>query len=68
MDDAPFEIRPQAIVAAYLLAVLCLLIPLSVVGSTFAGVVLLRRGLPTHGAAVVLLGIVCTTIAVTLLR
>jgi hypothetical protein len=44
------------------------MIPLSVVGSTFAGVVLLRRGLRGHGAAVVVLGIACVAIGVTALR
>ena len=68
MDDDRPSVRPQAIVAAYLLAVLCLLIPLSVVGSTYAGVVLTRRGLGAHGAAVLVLGVACTAIAVLILR
>ena len=68
MDDGPLPVRPQAVVAAYLLAVLCLLVPLSVVGSTFAGTVLWRRGLGGHGAAVVGLGFACVAIAVTALR
>jgi hypothetical protein len=40
MDDGPLPVRPSAAVAAYLLAALCVLIPLAVVGSTFAGIVL----------------------------
>ncbi len=36
MDDGPLPMRPQAVVAAYMLAALCLLIPLAVLGSTFA--------------------------------
>jgi len=68
MDDGPLSVRPQVVVAAYLLAALCLLIPLAVVGSTFAGTVLWRRGLRTHGAAVVGLGIACVVFGVTALR
>ena len=68
MDDAPLPVRPQAVVVAYLLAALCLLIPLAVVGSTFAGAVLWRRGLHPHGAAVIALGLACTAVGVTVLR
>lgn len=68
MDDAPLPVRPQAVVVAYLLAALCLLIPLAVVGSTFAGAVLWRRGLRPHGAAVIALGLACTAVGVTVLR
>ena len=68
MDDGRLPVPPQAVLAAYLLALLCLLIPLSVVGSTFAGIVLWRRGVGPHGLAVIILGIVCTITAVTTLR
>jgi hypothetical protein len=68
MDDGPPFMRPQVVVAAYLLAALCLLIPLAVIGSTFAGTVLWRRGLHTHGAAVVGLGIAGVMFGVTALR
>ena len=68
MDDEPFPLRPGAIVAAYLLAGLSLLIPLAVVGSTFAGAALWRRGLRPHGAAVVGLGVVCAMLGVVALR
>lgn len=68
MDDDPLTVRPQAIVAAYLLAALCLFVPLAVVGSTFAGTVLWRRGLRPHGAAVFGLGVACMVFGVTALR
>jgi hypothetical protein len=68
MDDAPLSVRPQAIVVAYLLAALCVLIPLAVVGSTFAGAVLWGRGRRPHAAAVIGLGIACTVVGVTALR
>jgi hypothetical protein len=68
MDEGPLPVRPQAVVAAYLLAVLCLLIPLAVLGSTFAGTVLWRRGLRQHGASVLGLGVACMAFGVTVLR
>jgi hypothetical protein len=68
MDEGPLPVRPQAVVVAYLLAALCLLIPLAVVGSTFAGAVLWRRGPRPHGAAVVGLGVACMVFGVTALR
>ena len=68
MDEGPLPVRPQAVVVAYLLAALCLLIPLAVVGSTFAGAVLWRRGLRRHGSAVILLGVACMVVGVTVLR
>jgi hypothetical protein len=67
-DDYALPVRPQVVVVAYLLAVLCLLIPLAVVGSTFAGAVLWRRGLRAHAAAVIGLGFGCTVLAVTAVR
>ena len=68
MDDGPLPVRPQAVAAAYLLAALCLLIPLAVVGSTFAGIVLYQRGLRPHAAAVVGLGVACLVFGATALR
>jgi hypothetical protein len=68
MDDGPLPVRPPVVVAAYLLAALCLLVPLAVVGATFAGVVLWRRGLRLHAASVVGLGVACTVLGVTALR
>lgn len=68
MDDGPLSLRTQVVVAGYLLAALCLLVPLAVVGSTFAGVVLWRRGLSLHGAVVVGLGVACAAVGVMALR
>jgi len=68
MDDGPHPVVPQAVIAAYLLAALCLLIPLAVVGSTFAGIVLWRRGMRPHAVAVVGLGVACTAFGVAALR
>ena len=68
MDDGPLPVRPQVVAAAYLLAALCLLVPLAVVGSTFAGIVLYRRGLRPHAAAVIGLGFACMVFGATALR
>jgi hypothetical protein len=68
MDDGPLPVPTPAVVAAYLLAALCLLVPLAVVGAAFAGVVLWRRGLRLHAASVVGLGVACTVLGVTALR
>ena len=68
MDDDRLPIRPQIVVVAYLLAALCLLIPLAIVGSTFAGAVLWQQGLRPHGAAVIVIGIACMVVGVTVLR
>ena len=68
MDDERLPMRPQVVAAAYVLAALCLLVPLAVIGSTFAGAVLWQRGLRSHGAAVVGLGVACVVVGVTALR
>jgi hypothetical protein len=68
MDDGPLRPRPQVVVVAYMLAALCLLIPLAVAGSTFAGTVLWQRGLRSHGAAVAGLGVACVVLRATALR
>ena len=59
---------PRLVAAAYLLAAVCLLVPLAAVGAVFAGVVLTRRNRPGSGAAVIALAVVCTALGVTLLR
>jgi hypothetical protein len=56
----PGAMTPQVVVAAYLLAAVCALVPLAIVGAAFAAVVLWRRGLRGHGAAVLLFAVACT--------
>ena len=68
MDHERLPVSTPVIGAAYLLAVLCLFLPLAVVGSTFAGIVLWQRGLRRHAAAVLVLGIVCTAVGIVTLR
>ena len=67
-DHERFPVRPSAIAAAYVLALLCLMLPLAVVGSTFAGVVLIRQGVRGHGTAVLVLGVACVAIGIAALR
>lgn len=68
MDEHHPPVRPSAIAAAYLIAALCLALPLAVVGSTFAGVMLWQRGLRGHGAAVGALGVMCVAVGMVTLR
>jgi hypothetical protein len=58
----------RVVAAAYGLAVVCLFVPLALVGALFAGVALARRNRPAEGAGVVVVGIACTALGVTLLR
>ena len=66
-DDGSLSVTPQAVAAAYLLAAVCALVPLAIVGSTFAGIVLWRRGLRSHGLAVIALGFACMALGVMVL-
>lgn len=52
---------------AYLLAAVCLLVPLAVVGALFAGVALARRNRRVEGVGVIVLGIACTALGIALL-
>jgi hypothetical protein len=56
------------VVVAYLLAAVCMLVPLALVGALFAGVALLRRGRPADGAGVIVVGLLATALGVLLLR
>jgi hypothetical protein len=67
-DEPPLRDPTRVVVAAYLLAAVCLLVPLAVVGAAFAGVVLARRDRPGAGAGVIVLALVCTGLAVTVLH
>lgn len=63
-----FQDPPRVVVVAYLLALICLLVPLALVGALFAGVALIRRNRPRSGAGVVAAALLCTAIGVTVLR
>ena len=53
---------------AYLLAAVCLLVPLALVGALFAGIVLMRRNRQLEGAGVIVFGAVCTALGLVLWR
>ena len=53
---------------AYLLAAVCLLEPLALIGALFAGIVLMRRNRRLEGAGVIALGVVCTALGLLLWR
>ena len=54
------------VVVAYILAAVCLLVPLALVGALFAGIVLMRRNRPREGAGVIALGVACTALGLVL--
>jgi hypothetical protein len=53
---------------AYLLAAVCLLVPLALVGALFAGVALMRRGRVGDGVGVVVVAVACTALGLLVLR
>lgn len=65
---APEDLPPRIVAVAYLLAAVCAVVPLAVLGALFAGVVLVKRGLRGHGAGVIALAFACTALGVVLLR
>jgi hypothetical protein len=50
------------------LAGVCLLVPLALVGALFAGVALMRRNRAADGAGVIAAAVLCTALGVMLLR
>jgi hypothetical protein len=56
------------VVVAYLLAIVCLLVPLALVGALFAGVALMRRNRPADGAGVIAVALLATGLWIVLLH
>jgi hypothetical protein len=54
------------VVVAYLLAAICILVPLAVLGAVFAGIVLARRNRARDGVQVIMLGVACTALGLVL--
>ena len=67
-DLAPPPMPPRLVAVAYLLAATCALAPFALIGAVFAGVVVARRGLPLHGAGVIVLAAVCTALFFVVVR
>lgn len=57
----------RIVVVAYLLALVCMLAPLALIGALFAGVALMRRGRPLDGAGVIVVAIAATTFGILVL-
>ena len=65
LSDEPPPLPGRVVAAAYVLALLTLLVPFAVLGAAFAGVVLVRRGRPGAGAGVLLVGAACVVLGLT---
>jgi hypothetical protein len=58
------DVPARLIVVAYVIALLCVLLPLAVIGAGFAGAVIFQRGRRVEGAGVIVVAIACVAIAV----
>jgi len=67
-EPVPAGLPPRIVAIAYLLAAVCAVVPLAVVGAIFCGVVLVNRGVRGHGAGVIALALVSTALGFVLLR
>jgi hypothetical protein len=68
MSDAeqPPELAPRVIVAGYLIALVCVIVPAAVVGALFASAALFTRRRRAAAAGVLVVGIACTAAGVAL--
>lgn len=64
MEQDPIRI----VVVAYLLALVCMLAPLALIGGLFAGVALMRRNRPVDGAGVIVVALAATAFGVLAFR
>ena len=53
---------------AYLLAAVCFLVPLALVGAVFAGIALMRRNRQSDGVGVLVIAVAATAAGLILLR
>ena len=60
------DLPPRIVAVAYVLAAICAMLPLALLGALFAGGVLFNRGLRGHGAGVIVLSLVCTAVGIVL--
>jgi hypothetical protein len=67
-ERTPAELPPRLIVVAYVIALVCLVAPLAVLGAAFAGSVLFTRGRRAAGAGVVAVAVLCAVLGLTVLR
>jgi uncharacterized RDD family membrane protein YckC len=62
------ELPPRLVAVAYVIALVCLVAPLAVLGAGFAGAVLIRRGRPGSGLGVITTAVLCSVVGVLLLH
>lgn len=67
-EPALEQVPTRLVVVAYLLALLCAVAPLAVLGAGFAGAVLFTRGRRGAGAGVVAVAVLCSALGILLLR
>ena len=63
--DPPPPLPGRVVGAAYVLALVTLLVPFAVLGAAFAGVVLIRRGRPGAGIGVLVVAAACVAVGFT---
>lgn len=68
MNDLPQRDPTRIVVIAYLLALVCVLVPLALLGALFAGVALVRRNRPLDGSGVIVVAVACTAFGLLVLR
>ncbi len=56
------EVPTRLVVIAYVLALVCALLPLAILGAGFAGAVLMQRGRRGAGAGVIALAVLSTAV------
>jgi len=65
-DERPRDLPPRLVAVAYVLAVVCAVTPLAVLGAAFVGAVLVNRGRRGAGAGVIALAVACTALGIIL--
>jgi uncharacterized RDD family membrane protein YckC len=62
------EVPVRLVAVAYLLALVCVVAPLAILGAGFAGAVLFTRGRRPEGAGVIVLAVACAVLGATVVR
>jgi hypothetical protein len=61
-EPLPQDLPPRFVAIAYVLALVCLITPLAILGVGFAGTVLFRRGRRLEGAGAIVVGAICVVV------
>ncbi|MGI8730391.1 MAG: hypothetical protein ACR2LK_10450 [Solirubrobacteraceae bacterium] len=65
-EREPEQLPPRLVGAAYLMALVCAVAPLVVLGAGFAGAVVFNRGRRREGAGVIVVAVLCTALGIVL--